>query len=148
MQQLSLLLEVRPARRSASPGNAAGCLTREAASCWLSSMWSPATVPAGSSGKTSPVFCTAGADGIFPPSSGAWLSAGIAAPGGCLTLSFSEYPNAAAVSSLSDILETGSVPQRFFLSARACAGILRRAEVRRRVLPERLRLALEAVAQS
>ena len=31
MQQLSLLLEVRPARRSASPGNAAGCLTREAA---------------------------------------------------------------------------------------------------------------------
>jgi len=34
------------------------------------------------------------------------------------------------VCSLSDILETGDLPQRFFLSAKACAGILRRAEKR------------------
>jgi len=32
-------------------------------------------------------------------------------------------------------LETGSVPQRFFLSPKACAGIIRRAKVRNKVLP-------------
>ena len=53
----------------------------------------------------------------------------------------------AAVCSLSDILEeSGSVPQRFYLSARACAGILRRAEKRGKELPEPLWLALQAVA--
>jgi hypothetical protein len=39
------------------------------------------------------------------------------------------------VCSLSDILETGDVPRRFYLSARACRGILRRAEKRGKELP-------------
>jgi hypothetical protein len=52
------------------------------------------------------------------------------------------------VCSLSDILETGAVPQRFFLSARACAGILRRAERRGKELPPQLQAALTAVAQT
>jgi hypothetical protein len=43
-------------------------------------------------------------------------------------------------------LETGDVPQRFFLSPKACTGILRRAAKRNRKLPEQLRLALVAVA--
>jgi hypothetical protein len=43
-------------------------------------------------------------------------------------------------------LETSAVPQRFYLSATACRGILRRAEKRGKVLPEPLRRALEAVA--
>jgi hypothetical protein len=60
-----------------------------------------------------------------------------------LTLSTSEWPNAAAVCSLSDTLETGDLPQRFFLSATACAGILRRAEKRGKQLPQQLKQALE-----
>jgi hypothetical protein len=38
------------------------------------------------------------------------------------------------------------VPSRFFLSPKACQGILRRATRRGKVLPERLQQALEAVA--
>lgn len=64
----------------------------------------------------------------------------------CLTLSTSEWPSAAAVCLLSDILETGALPQRFFLSATACRGILRRAERRGKKLPEWLQMALEAAA--
>ena len=62
-----------------------------------------------------------------------------------LTLSISDWPSAASVSSLSDILETGDVPQRFFLSQKACAGILRRAGARGKVLPQALNAALQAV---
>jgi hypothetical protein len=64
-----------------------------------------------------------------------------------LTLSTSEWPNDAAVCSLSDVLETGVVPQRFFLSATACQGILRRAEKRGKKLPEQLERALAAVSE-
>jgi hypothetical protein len=56
--------------------------------------------------------------------------------------------NDAAVCSLSDILETGGVPQRFSLTAKACAGILRRAEKRGKSLPPQLAHALQAVADS
>lgn len=44
-------------------------------------------------------------------------------------------------------LETGVLPQRFFLSATACQGILRRAKKRGKQLPEPLRQALAAVAE-
>ena len=54
----------------------------------------------------------------------------------------SGWPNDASVCSLSQVLERGSIPQRFFLSSTACAGILRRAEKREKVLPEQLRNAL------
>jgi hypothetical protein len=64
----------------------------------------------------------------------------------CLTLSTSEWPSDAAVCSLSHTLETGDLPPRFFLSQKACAGILRRAEKRGKKLPEPLQHALEAVA--
>jgi hypothetical protein len=46
---------------------------------------------------------------------------------------------------LSDTLETGDLPQRFFLSATACQGILRRAEKRGKQLPSALEQALTAV---
>ena len=44
--------------------------------------------------------------------------------------------------SLAAVLEAGPVPTRYFLSAKACAGILRRAEKRGRKLPEPLHQAL------
>jgi hypothetical protein len=64
-----------------------------------------------------------------------------------LTLNTSEWPSDAAVCSLSDTLEIGDVPQRFFLSATACQGILRRAAKRGRGLPLSLQTALERAAQ-
>ena len=59
----------------------------------------------------------------------------------------SEFRNGAVASSLSEILETGEVDRRYFLSAKACKGILRRAEKRGKALPTTLRLALERVAE-
>ena len=66
---------------------------------------------------------------------------------GCWTLNTSECPNVVVASSLSDILEaTGDLPRRFYLTAKACAGVLRRAAKRRKTLPAPLRAALEAGA--
>ena len=73
----------------------------------------------------------------------------------CWTLNTSEHAdtlgpsrNGGGVCSLSDILETGDLPQRFYLTAKACQGILRRAEKRGKVLPPPLARALAAVADS
>lgn len=60
----------------------------------------------------------------------------------------SEWPNDAAVCSLSQVLEKDSIPQRYFLSSMACAGILRRADKRAKTLPPPLYEALMAVATS
>jgi hypothetical protein len=57
-----------------------------------------------------------------------------------------QFPSDGGVCSLSDILETGDVPQRFFLTPKACQGILRRAGKRGKDLPEALQAALQAVA--
>ena len=100
---------------------------------------------AGLSGKMSPVSCHREGDGTLVPSLGRWKTSGMVSRTECLMLSTSEWPSDDAVCSLSDILETGDLPQRFFLSATACRGILRRAEKRGKVLPERLRQALEGV---
>ena len=62
--------------------------------------------------------------------------------GDCSTPNISAWPNAASVCSLSDVLETGLIPQKYYLSPRACAGILRRAEKRGKQLPEQLEHAL------
>ena len=59
-----------------------------------------------------------------------------------LTLNFGESPNAAAAVSLSSILQA-NVPERYFLTSRACEGILRRAASRGKKLPDVLRIALE-----
>lgn len=68
--------------------------------------------------------------------------------GVCSTLNTSECPNGGAVSSsLPDVLETGPIPSRYYLSAKACAGILRRAERRGKKLPEHLESILMAVAE-
>ena len=103
--------------------------------------------PSGWFGRTSPASCHQTEDGILVPFSEGWSNAGMGSPTECLTLNTLEWPSAAAVCSLSDTLETGDLPQRFFLSATACKGILRRAEKRGKKLPERLQEALFLVAQ-
>ena len=104
--------------------------------------------PYGWCGRTCPVSCRLTTDGRLEPSYGCWSNAGMGSPTEFWTLNTSEHPSDGVASSLSDILETGDVPRRFFLSARACKGILRRAEKRGKDLPEALRLALAAVADS
>ena len=69
---------------------------------------------------------------------GAWL-------GECMTRNTGECPNDAAESRLSQILEA-TPPEKYFLSARACAGILARANRRGKELPEELRECLTAQA--
>ena len=65
-----------------------------------------------------------------------------------LTPSGSEWRSGAVACSLSSILETASIPRRYYLSPTACAGILRRAEKRGKALPPPLARALAAVADS
>jgi len=79
---------------------------------------------------------------ISPPSSGRWLNSGIISPTERLTLNTSEFRSDAADAYLSDILEIGDLPRRYFLSQKACAGILRRAERRGKELPPALLAAL------
>ena len=61
--------------------------------------------------------------------------------GGNLTLNFGESPNVENVSILSMILEV-DVPDKYYLSAKACWGIIRRAEERQKEIPLILKIAL------
>ncbi len=103
-------------------------------------------VQIGLSGRTSLESCHLKEDGILQPSSGRWQNSGMGSPTEFWTLSGLESPSAVAVCSLSRTLETGDVPQRYFLSAKACAGILRRAERRGKKLPPALKASLEMSA--
>jgi hypothetical protein len=112
----------------------------------------------GLSGKTSPVSCHPTEDGILVPSSARWGNWGMGGPTGCWTLNGAEHtgihaPSRSAdaessslVASLSEVLETESLPPRYSLSGRACSGILRRAERRGKKLPPMLETALRACA--
>ena len=102
--------------------------------------------PAGWYGRTSPVSCRVTEGGILEPSSGCWGNSGMGSHTEFLTLSTLEFHSDADVCSLSDVLETGDVPQRYFLSAKACRGILRRAEKRGKELPAALKSALQSVS--
>src|SRR6185436_4907274 len=144
--QLTFLSAEPPANPSPSRDFARDLLTLEATSHspFLQSLNNIA--PAGWSGRTSPECCQTKA-GRLEPSSEGWGNSGMGSPTGFLTLNTSEWPKDAAVCLLSDMLEdNGSVARRFYLSAKACAGILRRAERRGKVLPPALELALRSVA--
>lgn len=81
---------------------------------------------------------TRGADGARPVQSletdGLWL-------GDSWTVNISEWPSAESVSLLSSTLEVNA-PEKYYLSARACQGILTRASRRGKKLPELLQTAL------
>ena len=64
----------------------------------------------------------------------------------CLTLNLSEKPRTVIHTKLSQILERNPDP-KYNLSAKACQGILNRAEKRGKKLPEALEKALRAQAQ-
>ena len=146
MNPLTFSLEAHPANPSASPDCGKDLPIPEATSCLPTLQSLNVTGLDGLSGKTSPAFCHRTEDGILEPSSGRWGSWGMGSHTECWTLNGSEWRSDAVACSLSDTLETGDIPPRFFLSERACAGILRRAERRGKKLPPDLKLALEAQA--
>ncbi len=77
-----------------------------------------------------------------------WRNSGSGGPTGYVTHSTSEFPSEGVASSLSDVLETRPVPRKYWLSAKAAEGILRRAAKRQKTLPQRLMTALEGLAAS
>ena len=163
--QLTFLSEEPPANPSRSPASASEWMTRVAT--WplnfvrLLADFSPASW----SGKTSLGYIPPGpvrrsvttSKGTKTVTSGhsstPWRSAGIRHAGESWTLNMSEWTHTlvpshsdGSVSSLSDILETGDHLRPYYLSPRACAGILRRAAKRDKTLPAALERALSAVA--
>ena len=147
--------EGRPASRSRLQDFARDLKTHAATSCLRTLASLTGTSPDGWCGKTYPASCHPAEDGTLAPSSGRWQNSGMGGPTGFWTLSTFEWTGLDGLSlrdegvcSLSDILEAGAVPQRFYLSPKACAGNLRRAAKRGKALPLQLRRALEAVAAS
>src|SRR3972149_4760184 len=96
--------------------------------------------------RTSPACYPRTEGGTLPSSFEGWSNSGMALPGRYWTLSTSESPSGAVASSLSAILET-TVPRKYYLSPKACAGILRRAAKRGRQLPMALYRALSAASE-
>lgn len=142
MGQLMFSLEAHPAKPSPSPDSERDWMIHVVT--WQSSFFAllADSAPVGWFGRTSPEFCRITEEKPSPPSSGSWSNAGTASPTECSTLSLRESPSVAVASSLSAILETGDHLSRYFLSARACKGILARAEKRGRWLPSLLESAL------
>ena len=97
-----------------------------------------------SSAKKLPLFLFLKTDGLKPDASAEWVTAAAPFPSlGDFTIpSFGESPREENASRLSQILED-SAPQKYSLSAKACAGILNRAQKRGKELPYELREALE-----
>lgn len=69
-----------------------------------------------------------------------------ASHGGCSTRNIGEFPSVENVSTLSEILQV-NVPEKYYLSPRACEGILRRASRRGKELPAILKQALDRQAR-
>ena len=173
MEQLTFLLEAHPAKTLASQESEWALAEREAYSHSTLCGWLMKAAQSGLFGKTFPVFSQATAAKILPncyryspdgkltrpQTDGEVSESSNSRPdvsgwrGGCLTCSIAEwtafrerYHNAETVCSLSDILETGDVPRKYFLSQKACLGILRRAEKRGKELPKVLEDALRTQA--
>lgn len=93
-----------------------------------------------SQSRKSPLFLSLRTDGQQPDASPMWEENG-ALLGAFSMLSFGECPSAENASHLSQILEASPHP-KYSLSAKACLGIVRRAEHRGKELPPLLKTAL------
>lgn len=88
---------------------------------------------------------------VSKPKSGKWTNSGeimgdgFPFVGESLMLNTGECPNEERESTLSQILQA-NVPTKYYLSQKACLGILRRASARGKQLPQMLRIALEQQA--
>ena len=147
---VDLLCGDSPAKTSPSPADGEDSTASDPASSSSSpeslTLFSP--MEDGCSLRTYPDSFPPTAAEISPSYSRRWASSGFTtSPGECWTADTSECPSGAgASSSLADVLEA-DVPARFYLSPRAAAGILRRAERRGKRLPEALETALRALSR-
>jgi len=173
MEQLTFLSEAHPAKTSPSQESEWDLLEKEAFSQSTLYDWLMKAVQNSLLGRTFPEYSAAteakilpncyrySPDGklIRPQTDGEVSESSSSRPdvsdwrGGFLTCSMPEwtafrarYRNDETVCSLSDILEIGDVPRKYFLSPKACSGILRRAEKRGKELPKVLEDALRAQA--
>ena len=103
--------------------------------------------PGFSSSKTFRACSLATEDGISESSFEHWPAWGMAWGGVCLIAKTSESRSRAAESTLLDVIETGEVPETYFLSPNAARGILKRANEMGRPLFPPLRKALEILAR-
>jgi hypothetical protein len=145
MKQLTFSWEELPANHSLPQDSEKGLMTFVVNSQLDFPQLLNAIAPDGLCGKMFLESCQAVEDGTLLPSANRWSNSGMACPGESWTLSTSESHKGEDESLLSDILETGDIPPRFFLSRKACEGILRRADKRGKELPEILRHALTQV---
>jgi hypothetical protein len=111
-----------------------------------STLWSDSDL-GGSCWKMFPASSLPTMDETSSPSSVKWTNSGMVFHGELLTRASSESPKGAVEYSLSRVLEP-TAPERFFLSAKAAVGILRRANRRGRKLPGALNEALLSLALS
>lgn len=77
-----------------------------------------------------------------------WPNSGMLLDGVCLTAKTSESPNHAKESTLWDVIEKGQVQDKYFLSAGAARGMLRRTDQMGRNLFPPLRECLEILAEA
>ena len=150
--QLTFLSVEAPAKATALPAKGLGLKIQGVSLCSASSTWlQPSNVDL-SAGRMFPVSLAATEEMTSSASSKPWLSGGMGSLGGCWTLNISagqeQSHKGEKGCSLSQVLMAGNVAQRFYLSKKACAGILRRAEKRGKKLPPILAQALANVAHS
>ena len=147
--QLTFSSPDHPASHSVSPESVSDWMTLVATSLSSPLEFVDSLNPGGLSSRTYPACLRAEGGTTTLPSSIKWKNAGMRVGGVSLTLNMPEWHSDAAASLLSDILETtGDHLQRYSLSQKACAGILRRAEKRGKKLPPILEAALMTGASS
>ena len=153
LEQLTFWLEELPVRDSASRESRAASAIPEAPSASPIADFLKLCIQDGSSGKMCRASLAPTGERISRLSSEKLMKSGILAHGECWTLNTSEWTDTLvpfrsgdAVCSLSDILESGDIPQKYYLSRDACTGILRRAERRGKKLPAVLEEALRRQA--
>lgn len=81
-------------------------------------------------------------NGCFPD----LCNAGMGWHGEFLTVDFSESRSIAVESSLLDVLETQSVPEKYYLKPKRCQSIIRQAKQRGKRIPEPLRSVITRIA--
>lgn len=150
MEQIRLIKEMRLAdeQRSSSGG-----VSAHASWSWKTCRELSAPIEAQfykkrsvSSRRKHPMCLCLTVDGQWQDACSGQTAAGLSR-GGYLMRSFGESPNVAVASRSSQILEANA-PQKYYLSAKACLGIIRRAERRGKELPPTLREALMAQSKA
>ena len=167
MEQLTLFTEDHHAKTSQWLADVQAWMARGAACSGTSAESLLRSLPLGFCGKTSLALCPLTADATSLPCCGdsqvhdpmcplaagetwaLWSGHSESPSGGCLTLAGSESHSDADVCSLSAVLEPSqTVSSKYFLSPRAAAGILKRAQRRGRSLPPALHAALTSIAET